>query len=90
MAIRTITHVRYLSISYEIDTDFVIESLISIMIDRPIIWIQFPSSNVHKCNCPLTVKHLLIECADINDAFLSLQSRSHFRLFESSCAVQAL
>ena len=50
------------------------------------------------CNCPLTIKHLLIECGDFNDVrqrfyqVPSLQdlfkTGSDFRVFESSCAVQ--
>ena len=55
------------------------------------------------CNCPLTSKHLLTECADFNDVkqrlyqvpslqdlsgpFTGLSSRES-RLFEGSCAVQ--
>ena len=51
------------------------------------------------CNCPLTIKHLLIEGAGFNDVrqrFYQVPSvqdrfktRSDFGLLESSCAVQA-
>ena len=54
------------------------------------------------CNCPLTIKHLLIECADFNDVrqrfyqvpslqdLFKIQTRSHLEFLKAElCTVQA-